>query len=91
MKTLILAAAIAALLFTGCSASDSSEVVEEVSVSINEICPMMEGPVKDDGGRTEFMGETVGFCCPGCADDFNALDEAGKTAALESVGVTIDS
>ena len=86
-----IAMGLAALLLAGCSASGTAEVEEEVAVSINDTCPMMGSPVEDDGGRTEYAGETVGFCCPGCIDEFEALDDAGKVAALAEVGVTLDS
>jgi YHS domain-containing protein len=36
---------------------------------INELCPWSGKPVSDDA-LTEYKGETVGFCNPGCRDKF---------------------
>lgn len=37
--------------------------------SINKYCPRSGQPVSDDS-LTEYLGHTVGFCNPGCRDDF---------------------
>jgi Cu+-exporting ATPase len=36
----------------------------------NGLCPVMGNPVKARGGRVEYRGETIGFCCPGCIRKF---------------------
>lgn len=87
MSSKLLTACLSFALLAGCSASGSSE--EEVAVAINDTCPIMGGAVEDDGGRTEFHGETIGFCCPGCVGDFEELDEQEKVAALSDVGVDV--
>ncbi len=45
---------------------------------INKTCPIGQEPVEDDGGRTVYKGNTIGFCCPGCIGKFNNWDEAKK-------------
>ena len=45
---------------------------------VNAMCPIGKEPVEDDGGRTEYKGKTIGFCCPGCIEKFEAWDEAKK-------------
>ena len=37
--------------------------------AINKFCPRSGDPVADDS-LTEYKGHTVGFCNPGCRDDF---------------------
>lgn len=38
---------------------------------INKFCPRSGKPIKDDS-LTEYRGHLVGFCNPGCRDDFAA-------------------
>jgi len=57
---------------------DSSAVL----AAVNEHCPIMGSEVTDDGGRTDWNGQTIGFCCPGCIDEWNALSDEDKTAKL---------
>lgn len=56
---------------------------------VNANCPIMGDPIESDGGTTTFMGHTVGFCCPKCIPKFEALDNAGKVAALAKFGTTV--
>lgn len=40
---------------------------------INDTCPVMGGKVdKDTPYKAEYNGKTIGFCCPGCIEKFNA-------------------
>lgn len=64
------------------SGADAGETTESAVVMVNTMCPIMGKPVKDGGGITEFNGKTVGFCCPGCIDKFDALTDEEKTAKL---------
>lgn len=41
------------------------------STSINKYCPRSGKPVSSDS-LTKYQGFTVGFCNPGCRDDFQA-------------------
>ncbi len=43
--------------------------------AINKFCPRSGEPVVD-GSLTEYRGHVVGFCNPGCRDNFDANDEA---------------
>ena len=88
--TLSFALAMSFTLLSGCSPSTSPETERNSSneptvtpvSTINQVCPIMGGEVSPDGGSTEFNGQTVGFCCPECIDEFNALSDEEKTAAL---------
>ena len=42
--------------------------------------------VADDGGRVDWNGSTIGFCCPGCIDEWNKLSDTEKTDALAKAG-----
>lgn len=52
--------------------------LEEVVEWGNTHCPIMENPVKDDGGSTIYEGKLVRFCCPKCIKKFNADPEKYK-------------
>lgn len=81
-KTASLLAAALLLCTTGCGTQAEGSAPK----AVNALCPIRFEPVEDDGGRTEWNGKTVGFCCKNCIADFEALDEAAKTAALEKAG-----
>ena len=42
-----------------------------MDTAINKYCPRSGKPVSNDS-LTEYSGATVGFCNPGCRDDFAA-------------------
>ena len=48
-----------------------------MTTSLNRFCPRSGEPVSDDS-LTRYRGRTVGFCNPGCRDDF---DNGGPRAA----------
>jgi len=80
----------------GCSSEDGGDSSATSGVEVNLVnthCPIMGHEVTDDGGRTEYKGGTVGFCCPGCIDAFNELEDAAKDEALatKGTGVTEDA
>lgn len=70
------------ILMTGCA--DAEPEVLAVAAPVNTLCPIMGHEVTDDGGRVDFDGQTVGFCCPGCIDQWNALSAEEKAASLAS-------
>lgn len=43
--------------------------------AINNYCPRSGKPVEENA-LTEYRGVTVGFCNPGCRDDFAARPDA---------------
>lgn len=51
---------------------------------VNTSCPLTGEPVKD-GVTAEHAGQTVGFCCPGCAKKFQAMTDDKKAATLASL------
>ncbi len=61
---------------------DSATSGETIMTAVNAHCPIMGGEVTDDGGRTDWKGKTIGFCCPGCIDEWNELSEDDKEAKL---------
>lgn len=59
---------------------------------VNKICPIMGGEVQSDGGSTAWNGKTVGFCCPGCVEEWMELDESQKAQKLmETTPVKFES
>lgn len=88
MKYALITALAVMTALVGCSSDDGGETATptvEVNL-VNTHCPIMGHEVTDDGGRTDYDGGTVGFCCPGCVEKFNALDEVAKVDALATKG-----
>jgi len=61
---------------------DSATSGETILTAVNAHCPIMGGEVTDDGGRTDWNGKTIGFCCPGCIDEWKELTEEEKESKL---------
>ncbi len=57
---------------------DSAQAAKGSSEPVNKFCPIGKEAVEADGGRTQYKGNTVGFCCPGCIKKFKAWDESKK-------------
>lgn len=88
MKYALITALAVMTALVGCSSDDGGETATptvEINL-VNTHCPIMGHEVTDDGGRTDYDGGTVGFCCPGCVEKFNALDEVAKVDALATKG-----
>ena len=69
----------------GCTQEGTPSTNSEAATTlntINEHCPIMGGDVTAEGGTVEWNGETVGFCCDGCSEKWQALSEEEKKAAL---------
>lgn len=78
-------------LLAGCTSTtptsdNDSPSGETVIAAVNTNCPIMGKPVKDNGGRTDWNGQTIGFCCPKCIDKWEALSEEEKTSHLNDAG-----
>jgi hypothetical protein len=88
--------AVVAALFVGCADSQNGDgsapvgttdtQADAILTSVNTHCPIMGSEVTDDGGRVEWNGKTVGFCCPQCIDGWNELSEEEKEAKLMAAG-----
>lgn len=92
MKKALVVALVIMTGLIGCSSDDGGESsgTPEFEVNlVNTHCPIMGHEVTDDGGRTDYKGGTVGFCCPGCIDSFNELDDAAKEKALATKGIGV--
>ncbi len=66
--------------------TETSTPEETVAAAVNTNCPIMGKPVTATGGRTEWNGQTIGFCCPKCIDKWEALPEDEKTSHLTEAG-----
>lgn len=92
MKNALVVALVVMTGLIGCSSEDGGESSGTPGLEVNLVnthCPIMGHEVTDDGGRTEYKGGTVGFCCPGCIDSFNELDGAAKDKALATKGTGV--
>jgi len=55
---------------------------------INQTCPVMGGEVnKDTPYKTEYNGQTIGFCCGGCIGAFNKNPEKYWATVEEELGI----
>ena len=83
---------IGGILAIGCTTAtpttDEDSAGEPVVAAVNANCPIMGKPVRDDGGRADWNGQTIGFCCPKCIDKWEALSEEEKTSHLTDDGNT---
>ncbi|GJM21393.1 MAG: hypothetical protein DHS20C15_13080 [Planctomycetota bacterium] len=75
--------ATSALLFTACS--EAQAAVE----TVNENCPEMGKPVVASEGTLEWQGHTVGFCCGGCKEEFEARSPEEQAAKLIEHGTQL--
>ncbi|MCA9293729.1 MAG: hypothetical protein KDA20_07945 [Phycisphaerales bacterium] len=64
--------------------ADAPESTAQVS-AVNQMCPVMNEPVKASAGVVEYKGEAIGFCCPGCAKKFAGWSDEKKDAYLEKL------
>lgn len=64
--------------------ASTEPVVHEDSAPINARCPITNDPVKKKFQRT-WRGKTIGFCCSGCLDDWDALPESGRDEKLSQL------
>jgi len=51
---------------------------------VNKMCPIGEEPIVEGVPTIEYKGDTIGFCCPGCNEEFMAWDEAKRDAFVAS-------
>ena len=72
---------ITATSIIGCSDAPVETATTVVS-AVNKHCPIMGGAITEDGGTVEWKNQTIGFCCPDCIGQFEALSDEEKTAAL---------
>ena len=47
---------------------------------LNRMCPIGKEPIVETVPTIEYKGETIGFCCPGCDEEFLAWNEAKRDA-----------
>jgi len=57
------------------------------SKPINAMCPIGQEPIVDEVPTIQYKGNTIGFCCPGCDDEFMGWDEAKRDAFVVSAKV----
>lgn len=85
--TLSLAVLFAATV-VGCNQTASTDTADDGSqpaaaiATANQYCPIMGGKVSTAGGTAEWNGQTIGFCCAGCIDSWQALSDEEKAEKL---------
>ncbi|MFI4872650.1 MAG: hypothetical protein ACIAQ0_05990 [Phycisphaerales bacterium JB058] len=75
---------IALLALGGCACDKCAVEGEEASpgMFVNETCPIGGEAVMAEGGKAEYKGNDVGFCCPGCKAGWEDMSEADKDAFI---------
>lgn len=66
--------------------AESAATSKSDAETVNAICPIMGGKVTSEGGTTEWKGQKIGFCCPGCESEWDALSDSEKSAKLAEAG-----
>ncbi|MCC6285666.1 MAG: hypothetical protein IT439_10290 [Phycisphaerales bacterium] len=51
----------------------------------NELCPVGKEPIDPKTPTVTYKGHEIGFCCPGCDDDFLAWPDKEKDAFIATV------
>lgn len=66
----------------GCASQSRDTAV--AAVPVNKVCAIMhEHPVEEkDPTTVSWKGQTVGFCCAACIDEWKKLSAAEKDKAL---------
>ena len=85
------AAAAVSLLFSACQSTSTAAADPAGEATVNAVCPIVPAHDVDPAVTVDYRGNKVGFCCSNCIGKWEALDDAGKTAALEKAGYTMKS
>lgn len=74
----------AAALACGCASNSKGSGASASAKPVNKVCAVMtEHPVDEKNTPTvAWKGQTVGFCCGDCVDEWNKLSSADKDKAL---------
>jgi len=64
------------------TAEIANQPTSATTVAVNEYCPIMGGKVASKGGTVEWDGKTIGFCCDGCDEKWQALSDGEKSEKL---------
>ena len=78
--TKLFVAAFAAVLFTGCAATDGA-----AATSAPTLC-VISGEDAEGGPTATFNGQTVAFCCKRCKAKWDKMDDAGREKAIAKLG-----
>jgi hypothetical protein len=86
---------LAAAVLTGCSGEgktdgkteektgDTAAAGDPAAMSFaNAKCPMMGGEVDPEGEFSMWSGKKIGYCCDGCKEEFEKLNDDEKAAQL---------
>lgn len=75
---------LALIALGGCAckqcADKSTDAEASPAIFVNDSCPIGKEPVVADGGVSVHNGEKVGFCCPGCKEEWEAMSAEDKDA-----------
>jgi YHS domain-containing protein len=67
----------------GCRTNHASEPAPAAhAATVNSYCPIGHEPVQSSVETVSYKGHTVGFCCPGCREMWDATPEAEREAFL---------
>lgn len=75
-------AAALALSFAGCSSAQKSTHAA-AATPVNKVCPVGGHSAEGTGVTTSFQGQTVGFCCESCKDEWSKMSDANRSAKLK--------
>ena len=87
--------AVCVLFLASCAAPDAKaehgsmhghgEAEHMAMAPVNAKCPIMGGDVDTAGEMASFKEHKIGFCCPGCKPDWEAMSDEKKAAFVASV------
>lgn len=65
-----------AWMMVGCLALLAASAIAE---PINRFCPIGKEAIQASAGTITYMGREIGFCCPGCDEEFLEWDDKAKS------------
>ncbi len=85
--TLTAALASTLLAFTGCqcadcASNDDATVAAASTEPVNTVCPIGGHAIPDDAPTATLAGNTIAFCCSGCADAYADMSDSEKQDVL---------
>jgi YHS domain-containing protein len=90
MKTALISCVIACACFAPTTLAldqhpeHAQHAASEMPSPVNRMCPIGQEPIVEGVATIEYKGNTIGFFCPGCDEEFMGWDEAKRDAFVAS-------
>lgn len=65
------------------AAGQQTDAPARAPTPINAMCPIGQEPIVDEVGTIVYKDHVIGFCCPGCDEEFLGWDESRRDAFVQ--------